>query len=282
MNIIWITILVLGVTGVIAAVVLWFVAKKFHVYEDPRISEVEALLPGANCGSCGYSGCHAFAVACVGADSLEGLNCPGAGGEAMTEIAGIVGLAAVASVPEVAVVHCAGTCEARPKRVNYDGISSCAIEASTFAGEGDCVYGCLGCGDCESACPYDSIHIDPETRLPVVDFDTCVGCGRCVDACPRHIISLVPNPGDKALVWVECNNRDRGPVATKECGVSCIGCTKCKRVCPADAVTMADFLSHIDPAKCVGCGTCIEACPRHCITALGELKPVVEPETIQA
>ena len=54
MNIILTTIIVLGMTGIVAAVVLWFVAKRFHVYENPRIAEIEELLPGANCGSCGY------------------------------------------------------------------------------------------------------------------------------------------------------------------------------------------------------------------------------------
>lgn len=273
MSTIGVTILVLGITGIIAAVVLWFVAKKFYVYEDPRIGEVETLLPGANCGSCGYSGCHAFATACASATSLENLNCPGAGGEAMEKIADILGLTAVASVPKIAVVHCEGSCERRAHHNRYDGVRSCAIEASLYCGETLCQFGCLGCGDCERACPYDSIHIDPATGLPVVDVSKCVGCGRCVDACPRRIISLEPNRGDSALVWVACSNRERGAQAMKECESACIGCTKCARVCASGAVTMADFLSHIDADKCIGCGSCIEACPRGCISHLGELKP---------
>lgn len=278
MSIIWITVLVLGITGVIAAIVLWFVAKKFYVYEDPRVAEVEEHLPGANCGSCGYSGCHAFALACVGAESLDGIYCPGAGSEAMGKIATIVGLAAVESVPKVAVVQCGGDCDARPHRAIYDGVSSCAMEASIFSGEGDCVYGCLGCGDCVASCRFGAIHIDENTHLPVVDYSKCVGCGACVGACPRKVMALVEHPAGQPLVWVECNNHDRGPVATKECGVSCIGCTKCKKVCPADAVTMDNFLSRIDTAKCIGCGTCIEACPRKCITSIGELKPILKEE----
>lgn len=271
MNIIWITIIVLGVTGIIAAVVLWFVAKKFYVHEDPKIAEVEAVLPGANCGGCGESGCHAFACACVNATTLEGLACPGAGSEGMAKIAAILGLAAVKTVPRVAVVKCAGSCDLRPARVLYQGARSCALESSFCSGTGDCVYGCLGCGDCVASCPYDSIHLDAATGLPVVDMDKCVGCGKCVKACPRNIIELQPKTGDKAMVWVTCNNHDRGPAAMKECGVSCIGCMKCKKVCPSEAVTVDSFLSYIDPEKCIGCGECIEACPRKCITSHGEL-----------
>lgn len=268
--------MVLGITGVFAAVVLWFVAKKFHVNEDPRIAEIEALLPGANCGSCGQSGCHAFAVACAKPTSLDDLNCPGAGPEAMEKIADICGLKAVASVEKVAVVHCAGSCEVRKRTNVYNGVRSCAIEASLYVGETDCQYGCLGCGDCVKACPFDSIHINAETALPEVNFDTCVGCGRCVDACPRGVISLMEKTPDKPLVWVACRNHDRGPVAMKECGVSCIGCTKCVKVCPTGAPSMDRFLSTIEQEKCIGCGECIAACPRHCIISHGELKPVVK------
>lgn len=276
MSVTVVTILVLGIIGIIAAMVLWFVAKKFYVYEDPRVAEVESLLPGANCGSCGMSGCHAFAVACCEASSLDGLYCPGAGEQAMHRIATITGLDAVAAVPRVAVVKCAGSCEARPKLTNYDGIRSCAVEASLYSGTSDCVYGCLGCGDCAEACPYDALHIDPATALPVVDTQACVGCGRCVDACPRNIMALLPAIAGKTRVWVACSNRDKGAVAMKECEVACIGCTKCKRVCPVEAVTMADSLSHIDPDKCVACGACVEACPKNCILHVGELKPVTQ------
>ena len=91
------SIIVLGVIGIIAAILLFLAAKKFYVYEDPRIGEIEKILPGANCGGCGFSGCHAFAVECANASSLSGLNCTGVDAEGMKKIAGIVGLAAVAA-----------------------------------------------------------------------------------------------------------------------------------------------------------------------------------------
>jgi len=277
MDTIWITVAVLGVTGIIAAAVLWFVARRFHVYEDPRIGEVEALLPGANCGSCGHSGCHAFAAACVSASSLDSLSCPVGGDKTMQGIASLLGLKAGETIRRVAVVRCSAGCSQRDKRVTYDGVRSCAIEAATCSGERDCPHGCLGCGDCARACPYGVITMDAATSMPVVDFDRCVGCGLCAKGCPRGIIELQQHTPGKALVWVTCVNRDKGPVAMKECDSSCIGCSKCKRVCPSGAVTIDSFLSHIDASRCIGCGLCIEACPRKCITAHGTPDPSVIP-----
>lgn len=279
MGIVSTTVVVLGVTGVIAAILLYVVAKRFHVYENPKIGEIEELLPGANCGSCGYSGCHAFATACASADSMDGLHCPGAGKVNMERIAEIAGLVAVAKTPQVAVVRCDGTCDKRDVINDYDGVKSCAVVASLYGGETACVYGCLGCGDCVAACPYDSIHLNPDTGIPEVDFSKCVGCGRCVDACPRNIIELCDKHEDRPVVYVACMNRDKGAVAMKECQVSCIGCGRCKKVCPSQAVTVADFLAHIDSTQCISCGACVEACPRKSIMTCGI---TVEAETAQS
>ena len=60
------TILTLSVLGILAAVILYFVAQKFKVEEDPRIDEVEKMLPGANCGGCGHTGCEGFAKSMLG------------------------------------------------------------------------------------------------------------------------------------------------------------------------------------------------------------------------
>ncbi len=266
MSVIWITIAIMGGIGLLAAAVLYFVAKKFYVHEDERIAEVEAELPGANCGSCGYKGCHDFAVACCAATSLEDLYCPGAGSAGMEKIADILGLKPSGAHPQKAVVTCAGSCSMRPSVRRYDGVRRCSIEASFSEGESDCAYGCLGCGDCVSACPYDALHMDADTGLPVVNPDNCVGCGRCVDACPRGVMQLVPEPESGAqIMYVACRNKDKGAQAMKECQVSCIGCGKCKKVCEHEAVSLNGPLALIDPAKCVGCGECEQACPRHSI-----------------
>ncbi len=263
MSVIWITVLLLAAIGLIAALLLYLAAKKFYVYEDPRIARVEELLPGANCGSCGFSGCHAFAVACCKATSLTGINCPGAGGNVMHRIGEIVGLAAEEVAPQVAITACNGACALRPQTSRYEGVKSCALEAATFSGTTACAYGCLGGGDCVEACPYDALSMDAETGLPKVNYDLCVGCGRCVDACPRHLMNLIPK--QKPRVWVACSNHDKGGVAMKECDVACIGCGKCMRECPTKAIKVKDFVAVVDQSLCIACGKCMEVCPRSSI-----------------
>lgn len=274
------SILVLGVIGIIAAVLLFFVAKKFMVYEDPKIGEIEELLPGANCGGCGFSGCHAFAIECVNAKSLENLNCSGVGEEGMKKIGEIVGLATFLQERKVAIVKCLADCQTR-KQVNaYDGIPSCRVEASLYQGESDCVYGCLGNGDCVRACPFNAISIQGEKKLAVVDHHKCTGCGKCVEACPRNLCELIVFHSDRKPVWVGCSNKDKGPVAVKECGISCIGCSKCLKVCPTASPKIENFLSIINQDTCISCGACIEACPRHCITGEVQTKEIESKELV--
>ena len=62
-NIVLLNMLVLGSIALVAAVILYVVSKKFAVRENPKIAEIEELLPQANCGGCGKAGCHDFADA---------------------------------------------------------------------------------------------------------------------------------------------------------------------------------------------------------------------------
>ncbi|MBD5231239.1 MAG: RnfABCDGE type electron transport complex subunit B [Muribaculaceae bacterium] len=276
MTIFWLTILILGVVGLLAALVLYFVAKRFYVYEDPRIAEVEALLPGANCGGCGFKGCHDFAAACAGASSLEGLNCPGAGKAGMDAIGILLGLNVVAGIRKLAMLNCNGTCSLRPAINKFEGPRSCAIEAATYAGTTACPYGCLGCGDCVKACPHGAMRMDEETGLPVVDSARCTGCGVCVKACPRGLMQLNVAPQSyKKMVRVACSNHDRGPAAMKACEVSCIACGKCKKACESNSITIDNFCARIDSESCTRCGACVEVCPRKTIlvSQIAEYQP---------
>ncbi|MCR9013335.1 Fe-S cluster domain-containing protein [Gabonibacter chumensis] len=254
------TIISLCAIGIAAAVILYLVAQKFKVEEDPRIDIVESILPGANCGGCGKPGCRGFAEATVKATSLDGLFCPVGGTETMAKVAAALGMEASAQTPQIAVVRCNGTCENRKRTSRYDGYSSCAIEHSLYRGETDCTYGCLGCGDCVKACPFDAIRMDAN-ELPVVSDEKCVACGACVKACPRNIIEL-RNKGPKdRRVFVCCVNKDKGGIARKACTVACIGCGKCVKECPFEAITLENNLAYIDFRKCKLCRKCVSVCP---------------------
>ena len=258
------TIISLCAIGIASAVILYFVAQKFKVEEDPRIDTVESILPGANCGGCGKPGCRGFAEATVKATSLDGLFCPVGGAETMTKVAAALGMEVTVQTPQIAVVRCNGTCDHRQRTSQYDGYKSCAIEHSLYRGETDCTFGCLGCGDCVTACPFDAIHMD-ENGLPVVSEEKCVACGACVKACPRNIIEL-RNKGVKGRrVFVCCVNKDKGNIARKACTAACIGCGKCVKECPFEAITLENNLAYIDFRKCKLCRKCVSACPTHAI-----------------
>ena len=170
MDIVFLSIAILGGIGVLSAIILFITAKKFSVKEDPKVAEIEDLLPGANCGGCGKNGCHDFALACSRAKTLDGLRCPSCSDEVMSRIACIVGLAQSApAVKKVAVLHCNGTCENRPKKSIYDGPASCHILNSLYIGSSGCAYGCLGCGDCVSACKFGAMKLNKVTGLVEID-----------------------------------------------------------------------------------------------------------------
>ena len=282
MNPILIAVIVLGGIALIAAVVLFAASKKFAVFEDPRIAQVNELLPGANCGGCGFAGCGGMADALVkGADagSLEGLNCPVGGADVMSQVADLLGMAIANGEPRVAVVRCGGSCELRPRTAEYVGMRTCAAMHACGAGETACGYGCLGCGDCVAACQFDAIHINPETLLPEVDEEKCTACGACTKACPRAIIELRKKGPKGRRVFVSCVNKDKGAVSMKACKVSCIGCGKCVKECKFEAITVENNLSYIDPDKCRLCKKCVEACPTKAIHAVNFPTPKPKPET---
>jgi len=268
-NVVLFTIITLSTIGAASAIILYFVAQKFKVFEDPRIDKVEEALPLANCGGCGFAGCRNFAEAMVKSESFDGLYCPVGGNATMKSVAAILGREAVEKDATVAVIRCNGSPLHRPRTNRYDGAPSCTIAHTLYIGESGCPHGCLGLGECVESCDFDAIHMNPETGLPEVIDDKCTACGACVKACPRNIIELRrKNPKDRKI-FVSCINEEKGVVAKKNCAVACIGCSKCFNICPYEAITMKNNLAYIDPGKCRLCRKCVVVCPTDAILEIG-------------
>ncbi len=276
------TILSLSILGLLSAVILYFVAQQFKVIEDPRIDEVEGMLPGANCGGCGYAGCRQLAETMVKSDDMADLNCPVSESSAMAAIAKYLGHEATTVEPKIAVLRCNGTFAHRAKTNAYDGASSCAIASALYSGDSGCSYGCLGHGDCVTACKFGAMYMDPLTGLPVIIEEKCVACGACVKACPKKIIELRNKGKNSRRIYVTCINKDKGGVAKKACSVACIGCGKCVKVCPFDAITLENNLAYIDFNKCKLCRKCVIECPTAAIVELNfPARKQVQSETIE-
>lgn len=263
-----IAVISLGVIGAIGAIILYLASKKYEVYEDPRIAQVQEILPAANCGGCGYPGCSGFATACVNSESLDGLFCPVGGSEVMGKVAGILGKEASSADATVAVVRCNGTCEARPKINQYDGVKSCAVASSLYGGETGCSFGCHGYGDCVTVCNFDAIFINPVTGIAEVIEDKCTSCGACVKACPKNLIELRKKGPKSRRIFVSCMNKDKGVIAKKACTNACIGCSLCFKECAFDAIKIENNLAYIDHNKCRLCRKCVDVCPTNAIHEL--------------
>ena len=272
-TIIW-TIAIITVLGLVLALVLYLVAEKFKVVEDPRIDEVEKVMPGANCGGCGFAGCRAFAEAAVKAPNLDNNYCPVGGNEVMSKVASILGYEVKEKAPMVAVVRCNGTCEARPKINDYEGYPSCKVKASLYSGDTGCSFGCLGCGDCVAACKFGALSMDPVTGLPVVDEEKCTACGACTKACPKSLIELRLKGPRGMRMYVSCRNQDKGPAAKKACASACIGCGICAKTCTHDAIVVENNIAYIDPPKSKLCRECEAMCPTGAIHSVNFPKPL--------
>lgn len=251
---------VVGITGLIIGILLGIAAKAFHVKVDEKEIMVRDLLPGNNCGGCGFAGCDALAKA-IAAGTAPVNGCPVASSEIHNQIGTVMGKAADTTERKVAFVRCNGSCDKSNIKYNYHGIHDCK-KLALIPGNGDkaCSYGCMGYGSCVRACAFDAIHV--VNGIAVVDKEKCVACGKCITECPKHLIEFTPISADYK---VQCASLDKGKDVNAGCSVGCIGCMMCTKVCETGAITVENNLAHIDYSKCTKCGKCAEKCPRKII-----------------
>ena len=252
-------ILVAGI-GLIAGLVLAVFSVIMSVPKDEKVEKIIEVLPGANCGACGYSGCSGYAKALVKDGEKTNLCAPG--GEAVSKkISDILGKKELGSEKRVAVVKCFGNCHNTKNKVEYQGINSCLAASQLSAGPGECSYGCIGFGDCIKVCNYGAISICD--GVAVIDKNKCRGCSLCVTQCPKGLIKLYS--GSKAKAVVYCSNKDKGAITRKICSAGCIGCMRCVKECKVQAIRVENNLAVVDTKKCVGCGKCVSVCKQGCI-----------------
>ncbi len=276
-------ILSLGCIGLVAAIALGFAAKKFAVEVDPRELAVLEVLPGANCGACGFPGCAGYAKALV-AGKIDLNQCPPGGAELVTQLANILGVEASAAAPEVAVVLCQGDNHRAQLKYRYLGLEDCTAAQKIADGPKSCPGGCLGLGSCQRACPFNAIEITPE-GLAVISREKCTGCRKCISVCPRQTIRMTPL---ESTVHVLCNSHDKGALVRKYCQIGCIGCHICQKTVP-QAYRVENFLAEVVYEEHLVAMEAIDKCPTKCIRdfATGypdgsSLLPSTDPEKSDA
>ena len=252
-----------GLAGLLA-LLLAIASKKLYVFEDPRIEQVEELLPHSNCGACGTAGCHNFAEQAV-AGQIEPARCTVNTPDQNKTIASLLGVALGDIEKRVARLACAGGKHVAKMRANYAGLSSCRAAAVAGGGGKSCAWGCLGLGDCADVCDFDAITMDAH-GLPVVDVDKCTACGDCVDICPKDLFTL---QGVSHKLWMACRNEADGDAAEAACEVACTACGRCVVDAAPGVIHLERNLAVIDYAKNDKAGRqAIERCPTGAIVWL--------------
>ena len=260
MLIIIITTLVIAVIGIVVGAGLVFTGDNFRVEVAERETAVREVLPGNNCGACGFAGCDALATAIVKGEAPVNA-CPVGGMPVAKGIGKVMGQDAEATERKVAVVRCKGTCDVTHNQGRYVGIQDCRSAVLAGLSITECGYGCLGLGSCATVCPEDAIQI--VDGVAMVNRKRCIGCGLCAKACPRGLIELVP---ESKRVIVQCSNKDKGPLVKKACTAGCIGCMLCTKQCEFDAIHVNSNLAQINYDNCTQCGKCADKCPVKVIT----------------
>lgn len=248
--------------ALVAAIGLTLAAKFMAVPVNETEQKLRDVLPGANCGACGFAGCADYAAALAKGDVAPNL-CSAGGAAVAKAIGDVLGVDAGDVVEMVAFVQCSATKDEKTRQMDYLGYHSCAGAKQYFGGENLCKQSCLGLGDCAKVCTKDAISL--ENGLAVIDREACMGCGACAKVCPNGAMAMVPK---SAKYGVGCSSTAKGKDTRAGCTLGCIGCKLCEKACKFDAIHVENNCATIDQDKCKNCGACVKACPRHIVVLM--------------
>lgn len=236
--------LILGGVGLTFGILIALANRKLYVWEDPRIDAVVELLPGTNCGACGFAGCRAFAEGLVGGQT-QPATCTVMGPDDVTDVADYLGVEAGEASQRVARLLCAGGSDVALQRAEYRGLQTCVAAAAVAGGGKGCTWGCLGLADCRDVCDYDAIYMNVYD-IPVVIPERCTACGDCVEACPKDLFTIMPL--DHKLL-VQCKSLLEGDEAESLCSVACNACGRCALDAAPGVIEMIEGLAVVDYSK---------------------------------
>ncbi|MFA6783762.1 MAG: RnfABCDGE type electron transport complex subunit B [Sphaerochaeta sp.] len=263
MNIVF-AVLVVALLGGLFGFGLSYAEKKLAIKKDEKTAALELVMPGANCGVCGFAGCNAYAAAVAAGVAEIGLCSPGGPSVVakMSEIMGTTVEETGDTRRKVAHVMCRGNCEFTAKDYNYEGLTDCNAAALLFGGDNNCKSGCLHLGSCIAVCPVEAISKDKDGYI-IVDEKTCISCGKCTQICPNGVIQMIYEDSEYVI---ECNSHEPGGKVRKQCSVGCIGCKICETKFPESGCKVDRFLSSFDQQLAHGqIAEAAEACPTKCI-----------------
>jgi electron transport complex protein RnfB len=150
--------------GLLLGLLLGYAARKLRVEGNPLVAELEAMMPGSQCGQCGYPGCAGAAQALADGQAPVTL-CPPGGKELVALLAAKLGVE----------VDLSGLADAGPRVAEVE---------ETL---------CIGCTRCFKVCPTDAV-MGAAKHIHVVFREACTACEKCVDTCPTMAIRMAPAP----------------------------------------------------------------------------------------